>query len=224
MNYKDVLLEFSKIKHKHPELHLKKINESFCLVGNLSFKRIYNKITINDSYKIKIVIPKSYPNDIPKVYSIDNKIPKTYHTNDDNSLCLELDIVIIEKMKYKINLNDFIEKFVIPFFYRYSYIDRYENDPWPDRPHGLNGLIEYYEEKFSIKNDLKQIILIFDFILNKKYRGHLPCPCGSNLKTRNCHGNILLNLKKIPIEYLKLEKFILNYLIKEGIIINGKEF
>ena len=30
---------------------------------------------------------------------------------------------------------------------------------------------------------------ILEFIYRDRYRGHLPCPCGSGKKMRACHGD-----------------------------------
>ena len=131
MELNNILFEFSKIKYKYPDLHLKNDGDNVYIIGTLNFCKSYNDIIIDDLYKIKIIITNLYPKEIPTVFSIDNKIPNDYHTNSDKSLCLELDQVIFEKLEYNINLNDFIENFVIPYFYRYSYISKFNKEPWP---------------------------------------------------------------------------------------------
>ena len=43
---------------------------------------------INDSYKLKVVFPKEYPREIPKVTESANRLPRdsAYHTYKDGSL------------------------------------------------------------------------------------------------------------------------------------------
>ena len=44
--------------------------------------------------------------------------------------------------------------------------------------------------------DFPTIMKLLGAVCFENYRGHLPCPCGSGLIARKCHGETILKLKK----------------------------
>jgi hypothetical protein len=55
-------------------------------------------------------------------------------------------------------------------------------------------------------------------LADDNYRGHMSCPCGSNIKLRNCHGNIVRELQNFqsPGEYLNESVSILCFMKDKG--------
>ena len=49
---------------------------------------------------------------------------------------------------------------------------------------------------FSGKRVFPTIMKLLGAVCFENYRGHLPCPCGSGLIARKCHGETILKLKK----------------------------
>ncbi len=78
------------------------------------------------------------------------------------------------------------------------------------------GLIEYYYELLGIDSipTLGKLLLI---VLEKTYRGHLICPCGSNNRLRDCHGPKLKILSELPIQQLKLDFINISKYLEENI-------
>ena len=82
-----------------------------------------NVRNINMNFWITIVLLKGYPEICPKVFDYSNIIPKDlhnrFHVNQDNSLCLTHPIDLYKKYNNKMTLYEFINEFVISYYYQY---------------------------------------------------------------------------------------------------------
>jgi hypothetical protein len=92
------------------------------------------------------------------------------------------------------SLLGFVEKQLIPYFYSFVYQEKHgQQMPYGELAHDAEGLMAYYKELFQVTSD--NVVLEFLFLLaSERYRGHLPCPCGSGNRLRKCHGTQLLEL------------------------------
>jgi len=191
-----LLQQFIQLKEKYPELEYFEEEKIVKISGEIVFLAEYNNVPITDSYFITITIPKNYPNSLPSVFEINSKISRRFeHFLADGSLCLGVQTEIKEKMKKNPTLLYFVDSFVISYLYSFSYYAKYKQMPYGERAHGLDGIFEFYKEKLVVKTKT-DVIKMLDFICYKDYRGHLECPCGSKIKTRNCiHKEILMEMK-----------------------------
>lgn len=183
-------LDLDMINQKYPNLIYD--NKKNILIGNIEICLNCKDEIIKGCYDLLIDFNKS---SIPYVYDIGKKIKKNYeHRYSDNRLCLATDIeqaIFLEENK-KISL--WIEHYVVSYFISYEYYQRYNIYPFGSYSHGKKGIIEFYEQYFDVKGE-KNSINIIEYILLKKYRGHDLCPCGSNIKVRNCHKDLIMNSK-----------------------------
>jgi len=69
--------------------------------------------------------------------------------------------------------------------------------PHGELSHGGKGLMEYYMDLFTVSSESAVLGLLQKILAADDYRGHHDCPCGSGWTVRQCHGAILLTLKKI---------------------------
>ena len=170
------------------------------IVGELDFCAAYNRALgkvivycsgrtvdrfIRDVFEIVICLSIPDENGWPKVYEVGGRHSKIatkcnvantdLHFNaHDGSCCLGLKF----KDSRSLSIREFLEKLVIPFFYRLSYTESFgiapsRNDLWDEYSHGAEGELEHRTEisKFAKlnlgRNDL--------------------CPCGSGKKYKKCH-------------------------------------
>lgn len=185
------------------ELDIEKIIQSQCklkksvqngikLIGEICIDVLVNDCHISDEYFVEILIPDNYPQQLPAIKELGNRIKKYYrHIYPNRMLCLATDSDIRIKLIPEYSLYNWFDSFVIPYFVTYSYYEKYGVFPFGERPHGVKGEFEYLAELFEINNEhaIKQIL---DYIVNKKYRGHNYCPCGSGKRIRNCHKELVL--------------------------------
>jgi len=217
--------EWSKLVHRQiAELTEKYIGLSYVsssprlsVLGNLSFSAQYNGVSIEDQYTVEIVIPADYPKILPAVKEIGGRIPKEFHTYSDDTLCLGSPLEVNMKFRKQETLLGFVEDLLVPFLYGYSYKEKYGEMPYGELSHGMNGILESYKGLFLVDDDMA-VIAFLKILADDNYRGHISCPCGSNAKLRNCHGNTLRELKNYqkPDEYLNESLSILHFMKQEG--------
>jgi len=160
--------------------------------GLISMDATFNGIRLFDEYFLKIVIPPDYPGELPKVYSDVNSFPLGFeHYYHDGELCLGVENDILDRFEDNPELLFFVESIVISYFYSASYFKRYGDYPYGDRSHGVLGVLEYYFERFKIDN-INALFGLLESITQKKYRGHINCPCGSGIIGRKCHGTEII--------------------------------
>ena len=171
--------------------------EAIRLRGTILVNRTFKDFTVDQSYEIEITIPlNSYA--LPNVKDIGGSICEDYiHRYKDGELCLETETIIRIRFIDGFNLIEWMDEFVEPYYFSYEYYCRYGVFPFGDRPHDLGGIIDTYQDLFS-ENDLAIVWRLMCFCATGEYRGHLPCPCGSSKKTRDCHGKGLLPIMSDP--------------------------
>lgn len=184
---KEVLLRF-------PKLKLSKDKNNAFILGKLHINCEYKDEHIIDEYEVAISIPSKYPNELPKIREVARRIPLKYgHVYKDGELCLAPDEEIKLFFSGEISLNSWIDNYVVPYLFGYSYYEKYGVMPFGERSHGKAGIKEFYKDFFNIitENQLKKM---FDYVINKtyRYRGHQLCPCGSGKKVRDCHKSVLI--------------------------------
>ena len=164
------------------------------LKGFVDFDIIHCDTRIIDSYEIEINISDSYPIKIPVVKEVGSRIlSKFEHIYSDRSLCLATEADIHIELNPNYDLLDFIEKFVISYLFSYSFFEKYKVFPFGERSHGLDGIVEFYEDYFNVESYSK-VLKLLEYTCNKIYRGHDLCPCGSGKRIRDCHKKSVLNL------------------------------
>ena len=185
--------------------------------GKLSFSAQYNGVSIQDEYIVEITVPEDYPEILPTAKEIGGRISKDFYTYPDNTLCLGSPIETRIKFRKQETLLGFVEDLLIPFLYAYSYREKCGEMPYGELSHGVNGILESYKGLFQINDDLA-VMAFLKILADDNYRGHMSCPCGSNIKLRNCHGNIVRELQNFqsPGEYLNESVSILCFMKDKG--------
>ena len=141
--------QLQEILKRFPELKLSKRVNDIVLAGVLNIDCYYEKLDerIIDKFNVQIIIPEAFPKKLPIVREVGKKIPLKYgHIYSDGELCLATDQEIRITLGYDINLYEWLDKFVIPYFYGYSYFEKYDVMPFGERSHGNKGVNEFYKE------------------------------------------------------------------------------
>lgn len=190
-------VEIAAMREQFPLLNFIFLDGIPCLKGVVELKDPEKKIV--DTYEILIKSIESYPNKFPQVFELGGKFPKNvdWHVFPDLSCCLasppEETLICIDG----INLNSFIEKHVIPYFFNQTF--RRENGYFlNERAHGDLGWIEFFYEILRTK-DINHVIKTLELILSGvKIERTAMCICGSKKKYRNCHRDAIHLLRKLP--------------------------
>lgn len=166
------------------------------VAGPYTLDATHNGIRLAEDFSLQLIVPDDYPARLPKVKEISGAIDSEYeHLYCDETFCLgvcgELFLTQLENP----SLVALLDGPVRSYLHSYLFQKRYGYYPFGDRAHGASGVLQYYGELFE-ETDIFTTIKLLKAVCLDEYRGHLPCPCGSGLITRKCHGETILKLKK----------------------------
>lgn len=168
-------------------------SESLVIEGDLSFNVTGpNEVNISDQYKIELEITKHFPSQIPKVWETGKRIPDNYHKLSKNSLCLGSPTQIRLSLTESTSILRFVDDFVVPYLYGYSYFKKYGEMPYGELSHYIEGLREFWRELFDAPTADEPEIFLCLAAMEKRVANKFPCPCGSRRRLGKCH-NIAVN-------------------------------
>lgn len=168
----------------YDKLHIEKeSNQEIILTGEILVNRTASSYTLYKTYHIEVHIP--FESDkLPYVFDIGNAIDSNCnHQYKDGPLCLETDFAIRIRFVDGLNLVSWMQEFVEPYFFSYEYYQRFGCFPFGERSHGIEGILQSFGDVFQETDNIK-VCKILMFIYSDRYRGHLPCPCGSGKNIR----------------------------------------
>lgn len=191
-NCKDLLTQVQSLLEQYSDLIIIEEDEHCILLsGKIPIYRSACDFILQKQYDIGIVVPKA-ENALPTAIDKGNSIANSYpHKYTDGSLCLETDSCIRYRFIDGMNLVEWVDEFVEPYFFSYEFFCRFGKYPFGERPHGFEGLIHTYQELW-LENDPIITCGLLRYAAEEAYRGHAPCPCNSGKKLRQCHGPALL--------------------------------
>ena len=146
-------------------------------------------------YSIVVITRAKHPREMPVLFCDDQKLPAGIfdrHIMSDGTACLGIGAELKRKWRPENGLVGFFRDYVTPFLAWQVYYDEFGHaPPSGQRSHGAMGIMEFYAEELGLTDSTRAPD--FMMLLAKKERpgGHLPCPCGSGRKLRDCHGNEL---------------------------------
>lgn len=190
-----VISQMSHVQVQHPGLELILAPEGDLVVrGPIGFRIDHDGHTVEDSYDIELHIPGDYPNSPPYAYEKGGRITEEYeHFMKAGNLCLGAPVEVRRRFAKNRTLASFIEDQVIPFLFRYSYLEAHGEPPFDDLDHGSVGLLDYYMDFFdtSVLTAMKLLKMLADDFAPPLG----PCPCGSRQRLQDCHGPRLDELR-----------------------------
>lgn len=187
---------FEELVGIYPDLELYLDGPGYWAIrGALSFIATFNDITVTDTFSILIEIPSDYPKCQPSVQETGGRIPSDFHQYIDRTLCLGAPVEVERRFRAEPRLLPFVSNLVVPYLYGFVYVQKNGEFPFGELSHGSKGIREFYQDTFRTA-DLQIIFAMLKILAEKRYRGHLLCPCGSDKILRKCHGSTLLRLSK----------------------------
>ncbi len=160
--------------------------------GTLPFEASANGLeTITESFEIELIIPRGFPEPLPRIKEIGGRIVANYkHRNPDGTLCLAVPVEQRRVFFDQPTLLGFVNRLVIPYLYGYCFWKKHGRHPFDEAAHGYEGILRHYVDTLGLHDDLAALGAIC-FLFEHGYRGHHECPCGSGLRVSACHGPTL---------------------------------
>ena len=188
------LNEVSRLKHEHAVAH-----GTHCL----SLPGTTNEI----EYKIALVTPVDYPKRYPELVCNDRKLAienLDRHIMSGGQACLGVSTDLGMRWTLNSTIVDFLRDFVSPFLAWQTYFDAYGHAPWGDRSHGVKGIFEFYAETIGVQPE-SSILAFMQLVVRKNNpKGHEPCPCRSGKRLRDCHRDLIYELRsRLPLNDVK---------------------
>lgn len=182
---------------EYPEMSLAPTrgNETI-LKGIFSFSaQPKGKILINDSYRLRIVIPWEFPKITPEVFEIGRKIPRDgqHHVNPDDTLCLTSPLRLRQRLQQDPTLDGFTRNCLLPYLYNISHKIKYGSFPFGELAHGIEGEIADYLVLFNLKIPEQVIKTLFLLGIKKRIANKKSCPCGCGKRLGVCHFHYKVN-------------------------------
>lgn len=149
-------------------------------------------IFLIDQYRVRIIPSEDYPFRFPYVFETNGRIPHNieWHVYPDGHSCIKNLAEEILISKKGIQLKDFINEQLIPYFFNQKHREMH-GFFLHERKHGHEGNLEFFEELFDTK-DLKTIGRGL-LLLRDQHRPNRAtnCFCGNGKKYRKCHKKAL---------------------------------
>lgn len=199
----DILQQISKLSDFYKGLALTaETEDSIKVAGPLYFEADSENLDLlSGTFDIELEIHKSYPEQLPIVKETAGKIPKEFgHINPNGTLCLGVPTELRRLFLYDPTLIGFVSRLVVPFLYGFLYWNKHGTHPFGECPHGDKGIVQHYMDNLSLSDEVTALTVIC-FLYRHGYRGHHPCPCGSKLRVRSCHGKKLFGLHSLHTQY-----------------------
>lgn len=160
-------------------------------------------------YGIVLVFPNNYPKEPPLMFCNDPKLPIgdiDRHIMNDGMACLGVHAEIYMRWQPSPHFVNFFKQLVAPFLVWQAYYDVYqEPPPWGERSHYGKGIIQFYAGLLGRKPD-PSVANFIQLLAKKDHpKGHILCPCNSGVKLRNCHKELVDEMRK-RIPWQEVEK------------------
>lgn len=186
------------IEPYYPDLGLKLCDNVYAIYsGKIAFSANYEDLgLIDDEFEVEIMFPIDGTEKVPSAKEIGGRIPRDidFHVGSDGIMCLGAPLDLKRKFIEQPSLHSFIDKVLIPFLYSFSFKEKHGYMPFGELSHGGKGIAEYYRELFETDSDVA-VLELLKILVEDNYRGHLPCPCKSQNRLRNCHGKQIREIK-----------------------------
>jgi hypothetical protein len=182
---------------KQPGLRIVPASTNLVLSGSLIINaQMPGKVLIRDLYQVEIQIPSKFPQQIPLVFETGGSIPQAYHHLDGGSLCLGSETRLRLLLAEGISLIGFVERCVVPYLYRFSYLKMYGEAPFEDLAHGPDGIREDLRLLFGIDRESAVLPFVRLVAMKKRHANKRACPCDSGLRLGRCHNRVVNRLRE----------------------------
>ena len=181
---------------RQPGLRIVPADSDLVFAGTLEVNaQVPGKAAIRDMYEIQLRIPLNFPQKVPVVFETGGRIPRSYHRLQDGSLCLASETRLRLLLAEGLSLVAFVERCVVPYLYRYSYLKTYGEAPFGDLAHGAEGIREDLRLLFGVDQGWAVLPFVRLVAMKKKHANKRSCPCGSGRRLGRCHNRLVNRLR-----------------------------
>lgn len=191
------------IKDNFPEVSIQETDIEIIFEGRFIINARKENFEIHEAPLLRIIMNKDYPNILPVCYDLNKKI-KYDHVFQNGSLCVSTLLDLAITLKDSVSIQDYIDKFIIPYFLSYRYWQKTGKDLNGDRTHGAKGIFESLREYLSCNlSDEELKILLCWASKSKKFKQCVPKELQEKFKIK--YIIYVRKLRTLGINYLRLQ-------------------
>lgn len=182
----------------HTFVHLGEEDPFLRAEGTVRLDAEHDGVRLVAAIAVEVSIAATFPGSIPKVRILDTELARLYpHTeNATGLLCLGVNGDLLLRLATATDpYEEFFNAIVRDNLFALEYYRRYRTMPFKDRSHYDRGVLEYYEDHFSTGSDKAALRLLQVAARDAPYKRGNRCPCGSGLRTKDCHGDKIDELR-----------------------------
>ena len=132
--------------------------------------------------------------EVPLVFETGGRISRAYHQLQDGSLCLGSETRLRLLLAEGLSLVGFVERCLVPYLYRYSYLKTFGEAPFGDLAHGAEGIREDLGLLLGVDRESAVLPFIRLVAMKKGHANKRECPCGSGRRLGRCHNRLDRNV------------------------------
>jgi len=199
-----IFSQYESAKDKFPKLNQpERVGEYWEINGCIDV--IDDEDNYWDTFKVKIVVPKKFPEELFELQETGGKIPKHESWHNSNSCCLSTTALIYSGLGEDVTLLNWLVKFAHPFLA--NYIVKKETGSYAagDFNHSTDGTIQGYEKLFGVTG-AKEVFQKLKMLCSVLQRGrNEKCFCGCVKKFKNCFLQSPFTHKYSGVPFLVLQ-------------------
>jgi len=172
-------------------------DDCLILAGDITFNcQAVGFHAVADTFEVELLVPSSFPRELPAAWELEGRIPATYHKMSDGSLCLGSPIRQRMAVGLRPTLGHFIERCVVTYLYGFAHHERHGVQPFGELKHGDVGVVEELKALFGIKDPHACLEMVRLAGLDRRKANQHPCPCSSGLRLGKCHHQCVNKLRE----------------------------
>jgi len=188
----------AEVQAAYPNLHFYPQSDRVLVRGTLPIIHEGEEL---DRYAVEIVLLSDYPDILPLVFEVGGRVRRDadHHINrETGEACLFVPDERWRVCPSSMGFLEFLDGPVRNFFLGQSLFRLTGEWPFGQRPHGADGIREYYSELLGTE-DVTVILGYLECLSRSVLKGHWACPCGSGKRLRDCHRTQIEDLRaKMP--------------------------
>lgn len=155
-----------------------------------------------ESFGVRILIAKAYPNTFPIVISTDDKIERSdeFHISKEGIICVEHTYIANKLASSEFRIFDFVN-YYLPKYFSWVLLKQCGlSENLQEWGHQELGTIQLYENLLNTSDKLAIKQFLEGYLSRKKIGRNDKCYCGSGEKLKRCHWETVLFLKSTSKE------------------------
>ena len=189
--------QLEELLSRHPGLRIVPSGgDTLTLRGDIGFRlQGPRHRPIEDTYTVELQIPSRFPEELPTAKETGGRLPASFHKFEGGSLCVGAPTALRVKLAQSPTLPTYVDEFVVPYLFGYSYFVEHGEMPFGELAHGRTGILDYLAELFGSEQSEQAYEFLHLASLKRRDANKHVCPCRSGRRLGRCHNGWVNDLR-----------------------------